>query len=250
MNTTGATTMEATMTETTQPTADQFGAFRAMFHHFNRALFAGSLPEPLLNFSRGPQSTVAFFAFERWLNSASNARTHEISLNPRHLADGSACDTAQSLVHEMVHQWQYTYGTPGRKGYHNVEWSTKMIEVGLQPIDCKTGKPAMSAHSMNDAVIPGGAFERAFKALPADALLPWSCIEARPAPATPTTPSNGDEGEGEEGEEPTPAPTRNKVKYSCPSCKANVWGKPGLMIACLGNAKTGTHEPALFAAVG
>lgn len=236
----------ATTTETMQPTADQFGAYRAMFQHFNRELFNGELPEPLLNFSRGPQSTVAFFAFERWLNSASNARTHEISLNPRHLADGSACDTAQSLVHEMVHQWQYTYGTPARKGYHNVEWSQKMIAVGLQPIDCKTGKPAMSAHSMNDAVIPGGAFECAFKALPADALLPWSCIEARPTPATPApAPTSGDEGEGDEPAEPTQPKPRNKTKYSCPTCKANVWGKPGLSIACLSG-----HESAIFAVAG
>jgi predicted SprT family Zn-dependent metalloprotease len=247
MNNTGATTMNATNAAMEQqPTADQFGAYRAMFQHFNRELFDGQLPEPLLNFSRGPQSTVAFFAFERWLNSTSQARTHEISLNPRHLADGSACDTAQSLVHEMVHQWQYTYGTPGRKGYHNREWSEKMVAVGLQPIDAKTGKPAMSAHSMSDAVISGGEFERAFTALPAAALLPWSCVEAQRAPATPAPAPTGGEGGEAEGDEPAQPKPRNKSKYTCPVCNANVWGKPGMSLACF----SGGHEPAIFQMVG
>jgi hypothetical protein len=29
-----------------------------------------------------------------------------------------------------------------------------------------------------------------------------------------------------------------------------VWGKPGLVIACLGNAKPGTHAPEPIAVVG
>jgi hypothetical protein len=29
------------------------------------------------------------------------------------------------------------------------------------------------------------------------------------------------------------APVKNKVKYQCPVCRANVWGKPGLALACL-----------------
>jgi hypothetical protein len=38
-----------------------------------------------------------------------------------------------TLVHEMVHVWQETYGNPSRRGYHNRQWAEKMREVGLQP---------------------------------------------------------------------------------------------------------------------
>lgn len=245
--------MGVTATKAQQPTADQFGAYRAMFQHFNRELFDDALPEPLLNFSRANSQTVAFFAPDRWQHAAEGKTiTNEISLNPRHLADGSACDTAQSLVHEMVHLWQHVYGKPPRRGYHDRQWSQKMVDIGLQPINAKTGQPAMSAHSMCDRVIPGGAFARAFDSLPAEALLPWSCLEARQR----ATPPAGDDGEGADADdgddapEPTPPPSKNKVKYTCPSCATNVWGKPGLMLACLGSTKEGPHEPALFTVAG
>lgn len=222
------------------PTAEQFAAYRIMFRYFNDALFAGTLPEPLLNLSRGPQKAIAFFAPFRWKSGeqAGEAK-HEISLNPRYLLDGTARDTADSLVHEMAHLWQQVYGTPARKGYHNTEWSRKMLEIGLQPINAATGQPAMSAPSMSHRVIEGGAFDRAFAKLPAVALLPFSCVEAQPA----SSPGGGD-GEPEPGGEPAPEPEkpRNKVKYRCPVCGIKVWGKPAIALACLNEV----HEPTAF----
>lgn len=222
-----------------EPTAAQFAAYRAMFHHFNRLLFDSALPEPLLNLSRGPQKAVAFFAPGRWVESAKRV-THEISLNPRYLIDGSAPDTAQNLVHEMVHLWQHVFGTPSRTGYHDREWSTKMVAVGLQPIDAKTGKPAMSAHSMSDVVVAGGPFAAAFAALPAEALLPWACVEAQ-ARRRPQ-PEGTSQNEPEADEQAMPKP-RNKVKYSCPSCGSNAWGKPNLKIACLNDHDATLMQP-------
>lgn len=225
-----------------EPTAEQFGAYRAMFRHSNKELFGGSLPEPLLNLSRAGARTVAFFAPLRWRDAAGDTIAHEISLNPAHLADGSACDTAQSLVHEMAHEWQQVFGKPPRRGYHDRQWSKKMVEIGLQPINAKTGEPSMSAHSMCDRVIPGGAFARAFESLPAAALLPWSCLEARRRVVVVT----GDDGEGNEGDgegaEPAPKP-RNKIKFTCPECGANAWGKPSLHLLC-----DDGHEPARLVA--
>jgi hypothetical protein len=41
--------------------------------------------------------------------------------------------------------------------------------------------------------------------------------------------------------------SRNKVKYTCPTCAANVWGKPGLALACLGAVDgEATHDPVLL----
>jgi hypothetical protein len=138
----------------------------------------------------------------------------------------------------MVHLWEQVFGKPPRRGYHGRKWSEKMVAIGLQPINAKTGQPAMSAHSMCDRVIPGSGFARAFESLPAAALLPWSCLEARRRIVV-TGGEAGDEGEGEEGgAEPAPKP-RNKVKFTCPECGANAWGKPSLHLLC-----DDGHEPA------
>ena len=145
----------------------------------------------------------------------------------------------------MVHLWQQIFGTPSRRGYHNVEWSKKMLEIGLEPLNPHTGQPAMSGHGMSDRIIEGGRFARAFETLPPTALLPWSAVEAR-ARGSESEPGAEDEEGGEDEAPSEPAPSRNKVKYTCPVCKANVWGRPGLLLVCLGSKVK--HEPALLAA--
>lgn len=240
------------MIESMTTTAEQFGAYQGMFDHFNLQLFRGALPHVLLNLSRsGSSRTVAFFAPGRWSREdAPETLAHEISINPRHLRAGSALSTAQSLVHEMCHLWQQVAGTPPRRGYHDKEWSRKMLDIGLQPINAKTGKPAMSAHSMSDEVVAGGPFEVAFKALPVEALLPWACVEAAVKEEHPA--EGGDagesEGDGAEGEGEAVPVSKNKIKYTCPKCKANVWGKPMLAIGCVDAAKHEDGGPAFFEA--
>lgn len=235
------TTNEASqMTQpTNEPTAEQFSAYRAMFDHFNRELFAGELPPVILNFSRH-SGALGFFAPERWTHIQAGATIHEISLNPSYLGTRPARETASTLVHEMCHLWQQAFGTPPRRGYHDREWSAQMVKVGLQPVCPKTGKDKMSAPALTHRIIEGSPFALSFETLPPAALLPWTCAEARTSAAGGKGGAGPDGGAGPEGEKKT----RNKVKYTCPSCAANVWGKPGLMIACLGG-----HDAALFVPV-
>jgi predicted SprT family Zn-dependent metalloprotease len=190
------------------PTREQFDAFELMFAHFNRSLFDGSLPPVILNFSRKPH-THGFFAPLRWARG-SDLR-HEISLNPASLNRAPAA-VASTLAHEMVHLWQHTNGKPSRTGYHNREWADHMDSIGLIP--SSTGAPggARVGQRVTHYIAPGGRFELAFQALGGIAL-PWSCDE--PADATKTRTA-----------------AKNKIKYSCPSCEANVWGKPELSIVC------------------
>lgn len=236
--------------QTTEPTGEQFTALRLMFDHFNAALFGGSLPSVLLNLSRYSRRTIAFFAPDRWRHHDGTTTTHEISLNPAHLVDGSAIETASSLAHEMCHLWQQVHGTPPRRGYHDREWSQKMLAIGLQPLDVKTGQPAMSAHNMDHSIVDGGAFARAFDALPAGALLPWSCLEAQPKAAPAPGGDGKDKDDDSDGDaEPAAPKSRNKVKYSCAKCGANVWGKPGLSLACLDVAEHDDGDPGLFEAL-
>ncbi|MBZ0115737.1 MAG: SprT-like domain-containing protein [Sandaracinaceae bacterium] len=193
------------------PTPEQARAFQALYDHFNKALFAGSLAPVLLNFSR-QAGAYGFFAPERWV-AGPDAR-HEISLNPSYLAERAPREIASTLVHEMVHAWQYEHGTPSRSGYHNHEWAAKMERVGLMP--SSTGAPGgrRVGQRMTHYVIEGGAFDRAFAKLPKGAWFPWVCGEA--------------EGEGTVRRKRS---LLSKTKYTC-GCGVNVWGKPGLHLVC------------------
>jgi predicted SprT family Zn-dependent metalloprotease len=194
------------------PTSEQFTAFQKQFDHFNRALFGGRLPAVLLNFSR-KANTYGFFASERWKN-ADGSSTHEISLNPAYLAERAPEATSSTIVHEMAHLWQHEHGTPSRRGYHNEQWAAKMRELGLMP--SSTGKPGGEwvGYKVSHYIIDGGKFENAFRDMPKAYLFPWQSWE-------PTTRA----GKAKKAE-------RDRVKYTCPTCNQNVWGKPGMHVVC------------------
>ena len=81
------------------------------------------------------------------------------------------------LVSLMVSLWQYSHGTPGRRGYHNAEWADQMETLGLMP--SATGHPGgkRTGSRMSYYIIPDGPFTRAFAALPPAYLLPWLSLD-------------------------------------------------------------------------
>jgi hypothetical protein len=192
------------------PTAEQYTAYQSAWDYFNRFLFDSTLQPCLLSFSRHARSK-GFFKYQNW-GRGQDRRTHEIALNPDLLLRPLA-DIMGTLVHEMVHQWQYDHGRPSRSGYHNAEWADKMDEVGLAP--SHTGAPGgkRTGQAMTHYILPGGPFERAFKRMPKEYLIPWRSGTNQP-------------------DNPGRNPGNSKVKYQCPECKAAVWGKPNLDIIC------------------
>lgn len=212
------------------PTPTQFEAFQTMFDHFNRELFDGKLPQVILNFSRH-SGALGFFAPQRWIGATPDVKAHEISLNPEYLRTRTPAQVASTLVHEMAHLWQSEFGQPSRNGYHNQEWATKMQRVGLTPTD--TGAPGgkMTGQRMTHYITPGGVFEASFARL-VQSQFPWQHI-AKPS-AAPTIPKvpGGDDDDGDDGSSPKPS-AKTKIKYTCPICRMNVWGKPGLAVGCV-----------------
>lgn len=200
----------------TDPTNAQFNAYRAMWDYFNAVLFGGALGHVILNFSRSARS-LGFFAPERW-KDAGNKTTHEISLNPAYLTRETQKDSASTLVHEMAHLWRHEQGTPPRGGYHDRQWADKMEELGLMPSSTAAPGGARVGYKMSHYIVVGGAFERAFDAMPASCQLPWMCGIDEDAIG----------GKGKEKE----AKRKIKLKYSCPGCELNVWGRAGLHLRC------------------
>lgn len=193
-----------------KPTPQQFVAYQRLYDHFNKALFGGELAPVILNFSRMAK-TYGFFAPERW--SSGKTVTHEISLNPTHLGDRPPRAVASTLVHEMVHAWQQQFGKPSRRGYHNAQWARKMEEVGLMPSSTAAPGGTKVGQKVSHYIIEGGPFAKAFAAIASSDLLPWKSREI-------------------ESEKQKKETNRNKVKYTCPDCDSNVWGKPKLNVWC------------------
>jgi len=203
--------MKMILIENSSPTNEQFVRYQEAYNYFNRKLFNGELSPCLLNFSR-LKGALGFFAYKRWLNNESGDYTHEISLNPD-LLPRPMDEIMAVLVHEMAHQWQFDCGKPSGRGYHNKQWTGKMESIGLVP--SSTGQPGgkKTGYRMAHYIPKDGRFAKVFSEMPQDFLLPWTGI--------PLTTSRGNA-----------KPRQDKLKYSCPKCLTNVWGKHDLNIFC------------------
>lgn len=206
------------------PTKSQFTNYQALYDYFNEKLFGDKLPPIILNFSR-KANTAGFFAPNRWVSIKSSDKTHEISINPSYMANVSFIEVCQTLAHEQAHLWQLLYGKPSRTGYHNKEWAEKMESIGLMSSDTGQQGGKKVGQRMSDYVIEGGGFEKVFNELPENLKLPWVANERIKKSAQ--EPGEND-GTGVKEEQKK----KNKIKYTCPGCGINVWGKPDLDIYC------------------
>jgi len=121
----------------------------------------------------------------------------------------------------MVHLWQFEFGTPGKRKYHNKEWAFKMVEIGLVPISAN-GKG--TGERVSHHVEAGGRFEQAFEKMPKAYLLPFtSYIGEKEEAGRVTTPIN----KHKDKYNPTKR-NRNKGTYLCNGCNTKIWAKPGL----------------------
>lgn len=70
----------------------------------------------------------------------------EIAINTRYLSgQRQVWQVLGTLLHELLHAWQETHGTPGTRNHHNAEIQAKALELGLN-ID-KRGATGFAANS-------------------------------------------------------------------------------------------------------
>ncbi len=231
-----------------KPTPDTYNEWQRAYDLFNELLFKGELPSCLITLQR-EKNTMGYFSFNRFANHQ-GMKTDEIALNPAFFAVMGMREALSTLVHEMVHLWQYHFGDPGRGRYHNKEWGSKMESIGLMP--SHTGSPGgkKTGDRMNDYIIDGGIFERSINTLvEAGFELKWmDRVVVQPKNIHINRPLDNNDimslaasiGLDQALAEAIDVDfTRimqpkqgNRSKYSCKTCDVNLWGKPGLNISC------------------
>lgn len=238
------------------PTIEAYDELQQAFDFFKAELFDGELPDCLLTLVR-EKNTYGYCSYKRF-GRRSGEQVDELAMNPAYFASRTIRDTLSTVVHEMVHVWQAAYGKPGRGRYHNVEWGDKMEAIGLMPSN--TGKPGgkRTGDQMTHYIIKGGRFDVACsKLLTKEFTLSWldrfpvvDPVSPLTFPKVRTDPDDDedDEVEGElEGDddnyiEPLPpglieppsgkVNKSNRVKFTCPKCLQNLWGKPTSRALC------------------
>ena len=248
-----ATTAEVDDAEVHKPTIETYDGLQGAYDFFNQRLFDGQLPHCLITLQREKRS-LGYFVDTKFARRRTGETCDEIAMNPRFFATRSVRETLSTLVHEMVHLWQFHFGKKARKGYHNKEWGDRMERIGLMPSN--TGEPGGKkvGEKMSHYIIAGGVFDVACSELLAGefSLISWmdrDAAPARPAVAPDVAaaagmqlPSPDESAEVEaagkyvapttERQKAQPRDKSNRTKYRCPSCTTQVWGKPGLALMC------------------
>lgn len=209
------------------PTPEAYTELERAYDHFNRHLFEGRLPPCILTLQR-KHHTYGYFAPKAFLHRGGQT-TDEIAMNPEHFHK-PIVETLQTLVHEMCHLWQSHFGNPGRARFHNREFASKMESIGLMP--SRTGRPGgrKTGDQMMDYPIQGGLFEAvAAQLITDDFQLSWmDRVQAlQEEQGGSTQGANGTAGTN--GPKPDKS---NRLKYRCPTCEVQVWGRPNLLIRC------------------
>jgi len=194
-------------------TRAEYQAFQEAYDFFNAELFGGKLPNVLVTLQRHARAK-GYFSPERFSGRLNDkVAVHELALNPDSFIGRTDEEILSTLVHEMTHVWQQTYGRVPRRAYHDRQWAAKMKEIGLQP--STTGSPGgkETGQSVTHYIVDGGAYANAYGKLKERGFqLHW---ESAP---------------GEEGARANKK--ASKTKYTCPECGQNAWAKPNALLIC------------------
>jgi hypothetical protein len=116
---------EPTRRERTHPDDEAWSAKLVAEHRrLNAERFAGSLKPIAVRVSRRMKSRLGHYS------PAVGEMPAEIAISRRHIRRHGWDDAIQTLVHEMVHQWQAETGAPLD---HGPGFRRKAVEVGIRP---------------------------------------------------------------------------------------------------------------------
>ena len=239
------------------PTEDFYNDLQKIYDIFNEKLFAKTLPNCLITVQR-QKRVMGYFSSHRWVNE-DGIKLHELALNPAYFTSCNFIEVFQTIVHEMCHLWQFEYGKVSRRSYHNKEWASKMESVGLIPSSTGTPGGKKTGQNMNDYPLKNGLFENICIDLYKKGLFVKWFDRFPEVQKINTNSINHSEIEDDHNfvnetdeeilknlytvvseivcdivplEERENAINKQKAKYTCKNCGANVWGKNGLNLRC------------------
>ncbi len=94
---------------------------------FNTAFFKNQpVPTPVISFEKANVNSLGHYVIGR---NAFGVREN-INLNKVHL-NRLMWDILATLLHELTHSWQATYGKPTNTWFHNKEFQLKLLEFGI-----------------------------------------------------------------------------------------------------------------------
>jgi len=189
------------------PAPDQHSRLQFAADLFNQELFGGRLKPVYLTVQHKPGSWGVFMP-DRYRSAAGDV-VSAIALDSVTAVERPLIELLSTLVHEQCHQAVYEAGQHRGAGGHGPQWRQWMDGVGLPPV--QIGPTWRQATHRID---PAGPFTRVFRERAADLqALPWQEESNRSA-------------KGKSG-----SPT-DRVRFQCPSCLQNAWGKPSAQLAC------------------
>jgi predicted SprT family Zn-dependent metalloprotease len=222
-----------------QVTSSEYAVFEKAYDYFNKELFDNELSGVLITLQRKSQN-VGMYRRGSFKDRADHSQEiDEIAINPDAYVNLPDIEVWQALVHEMCHQWQFHFGKPSRKSYHNKEWSQKMEAVGLIP--SSTGAPGGNkvGQTMFDYVDAEGEFRRCCHALRKLGVVVQ--LQSSNEDGLVSRTLEDQQRDAQMRQAGVKKNRSNRCKYSCPSCNMNVWGKPELQIVCGNCQKTLTR---------
>ncbi len=189
--------------------------FNSAFAFFNKTLFSEKLPPCIITISssgrqNGHYQKKRFICRKSEALDKNNQYKDEIALNPDSF-DRDDIVILSTLVHEMVHLWQGTFGEASRAAYHNKQWGDKMEGLGLMPSDTGLEGGKRTGQKMTHYIIYGGQFEERAKTYLNNFLLDYR---------------------GQKTIKLSSPKKKSKVKSTCPECDLNAWAKPNTNLIC------------------
>lgn len=193
------------------PTMKSYLSLQQAYDIMNKSLFDNKLPHCLITYRLKNKCNGYYWNEAIESRQPDQQAISEIALNIATFTGRKDIDILSTLLHEMVHHWQSCFGEPPRKSYHNKEWAEKMKSVGLYPSSTAALGGKETGQKVSHYVIVGGLFDNLYRTLQEQGItIDWQSISPAKKETKPSS----------------------KVKYTCPGCEANAWGKPDLHIVC------------------